>query len=106
MNIEVTLRVDEQGQLHIPDEIQQQLFPGMVVVLMLEDQSEPSNGANGQSPFVDILNRNLSAHDGPRIIYEEGVPVIRGEIAADFDWDAFMNEDREAPMHSYEPLTQ
>ena len=95
MSIEVALRVDERGQLQIPDEIQQHLFPGMVVVLTLEEQSEPSNGVNGRPVPTGILNRNPPAHDGPELVEKDGWTVIRGELPLGFDWDTFLYEDRE-----------
>ena len=98
MGIEVAVRVDERGQLQIPDEIQQQFFPGMIVVLSLEAQNDTSSGTNGQPLFPDTHSQNLPAHDGPRIVYKDGIPVIRGEAPPDFDWNTFIFKDRETRL--------
>ncbi|MBI3959326.1 MAG: hypothetical protein HY328_11005 [Chloroflexi bacterium] len=95
MSIKVAVRVDEQGQLQIPDEIQQQLFPGMVVVLTLEEQSEPSNGVNGHPESVPTPMGLKLVENGPELVEKGDWTVIRGKLPSDFDWDSLLSEDRE-----------
>jgi len=98
MSIEVAVRVNEQGQLHIPDEIQQHLFPGMVVVLKLPEV------ANGTDSTGNGLHDNSAIESGlPGLVRKDGILIYRGAVAEGFDWDAFMQEDREAPNHPFEP---
>lgn len=104
MSIEVAVRVNDRGELQIPEEIQRQLFPGMVVVLKLDEQKPMKNGDNEHFLADETSEEAQFVPEGPRIIYKNGLPVIRGEVAADFDWDEFMQEGREAPMHPFEPL--
>jgi len=97
MSVEVVLRVNEQGQLQIPDHIQRQLFPGMEVVLRFSDDSNGATSAENGLKYNDI------APATPGLVRENGILVFRGAIEEGFDWDAFMQEDREAPLHPYEP---
>ena len=101
MRIEVELQVDKQGQLNIPDEIQRHLFPGMLVVLKLEDATTDVSGI-GHKP-----NGIAEAEcQSPGLVRENGILVFRGAIEEGFDWDAFMQEGREAPLHPFEPELQ
>ena len=98
MSIEIAVRVNERGQLQIPDEIQQQLFPGMVVVLRFPDDS------NGAISAENGLNYSTAIEPAtPGLVREDGILVFRGAIEEGFDWDAFMQEGREAPLHPFEP---
>lgn len=99
MSVEVVLRVNEQGELQIPAEVQRQLFPGMVVVLKLsEDKSDAD-----LTPDKTVYSIPENQPEPPGLVRENGILVFRGEIEAGFDWDAFMQENREAPLHPYEP---
>ena len=91
MSVEFALRVDEQGHLHIPAEIQRQLFPGMVVVLKLDEQTS----ANGHAESSGTGKNGRSDSSGPELVEKDGWTVVRGDLPSDFDWNAFLYEDRE-----------
>jgi len=99
MSIEVAVRVDEEGNLQIPDEIQRQLFPGMMVMLKLSEEKEMADLTPNDTIYRILENQS----EPPGLVRENGILVFRGEIEDGFDWDAFMQEDREAPLHPYEP---
>jgi len=98
MSIEVALRVDERGQLEIPDEIQQRLFPGMVVLLRFPGDSNGAISAENGLKYKAALEPATSG-----LVRENGVLVFRGAVEEGFDWDAFIQEGREAPLHPFEP---
>lgn len=100
MSIEVALRVNEQGQLQIPDEIQQQLFPGMLVVLKLEEDDQSGNGSNGHAEVTPVTPAIPTGHTRAEVVEKDGWMVIRGELPPGFDWDVFLYEDRELRVNS------
>jgi len=97
MKHQIDLQVSEDGTLVIPVNMQEWLVPG--AVLSVESRENETLCFRVQIPDAEEIV-------GPRIVYKEGLPIIRGEVAPGFDWEAFMLEGREAPMHPYEPLTQ
>ena len=97
MKHQIDLRVSDDGTLVIPVAMQEWLVPG--AILSVESRENETLCFRVHTPDTD-------EPIGPRIVYKEGLPVIRGEVAPGFDWDAFMQEGREAPMHPYEPSAQ
>lgn len=100
MSIEVEVQVDEQGRLQIPAEIQRQLFPGRVVVLKLDDENNTTNDKNGPSRLTPVLDTLATAESGPELVEKDGWLVVRGTLPFDFDWDAFLLEEREQRLDS------
>ncbi|MCI0556103.1 MAG: hypothetical protein L0287_34615 [Anaerolineae bacterium] len=95
----VKLHVDQSGQLSLPKELQEKLEPGIVLVVETRH-----NGAIAlqvqrvQAP--QVINEQASSQ--PQLINKDGILVVRGEMPPEFDWDTFI-DDREAPLHSFEP---
>ncbi len=94
MRHQIDLRVSDDGTLVIPVAMQEWLVPG--AILSVESRENETLCFRVHTPETEETR-------GPRIVYKGNVPVIRGKIIPNFDWDAFMEEDREAPMHPYEP---
>jgi len=97
MKHQIDLRVNEDGTLVIPVTMQEWLVPGAILSVESRDS---------ETLCFRVLTPDIDKPTGPQIVYKDGLPVIRGEVAPDFDWDAFMQEGRDAPMHAYEPLAQ
>ncbi len=95
----VELNVDQFGQISLPKGLQEKLEPG--IALIVETRHNGAIGLRIQRvPITPIINEPSSPP--PQLIDKDGILVVRGEVSADFDWDAFL-QDREAPFHTLEP---
>lgn len=100
MSIEVAVRVNERGELQIPEEIQRQLFPGMVVVLKLDEQEHTTGERNGHTDLSFGADGQSGIAPGPELVEKNGWIVVRGQLPSNFDWDLFMQSDREERLSS------
>jgi hypothetical protein len=95
----VELNIDQSGQLFLPKELQEKLEPG--IVLVVETRHNGTIALQVQRvQAAQVINEQVSSQ--PQLIDKDGILVVRGEVSAEFDWDTFL-DDREAPLHSFEP---
>jgi hypothetical protein len=96
----VELHVDESGRMWIPEELQEKLVPGTVLVVERQKHgavwlSVKLNASENQPvqhlekiPVVEEAQR-------PQLVKKGRVTVLRGEVPEGFDWDAFIQQGRE-----------
>ncbi len=85
----VELSVDRFGQILLPKQIQEKLKPG--IALAVESRKNGTIILRLEQTQLDLA---------PQLIDKDGMLVVRGEVPAGFDWSVFMQEDREAPLHT------
>lgn len=95
----VELIVDKFGQISLPKRLQEKLEPG--IALVVETRHNGAIGLRIQR-MPNSQGINESSPSAPQLVNKDGVLVVRGEVPADFDWDAFL-QAREAPLHMLEP---
>lgn len=91
----VELRIEKSGQTSIPDELLARLVPGAQLLVKVSDRQPEDNLIRITVQEEPVERSGLVLRDG-LLIYE-------GKVAEGFDWDTFMQEEREAPIHPFEP---
>ena len=88
-----TLHVDEAGQVRLPEELQKLLVPGTVLTVASRANGAISLRIEVQSRLTEAQPEGVKSLC--RLIDEDSVLVITGPMPENFDWEAFMLEDRE-----------
>lgn len=98
----VELTIDGTGKIILPKEVQESLEPGIVFVvetrhngtIVLRIERQPS-----------MMQRQDISSAKPKLIEKNGLLVVRGEVQKQFNWDLLL-EERESPLHAWEPTAQ
>jgi hypothetical protein len=96
----ITLHVNPDGSVTVPRKILERLKPGSVLVV--EQRENDHVLLRLDAPFAPYKVED----PGPRLIREGLATVITGKLEEGFDWDAFMQEGREAPLHGWELMSE
>lgn len=92
----VMLEVNEAKEIVLPQAVAEQMRPGAALVV--------ESRQNGTLRVrVDVAASSTQKQVGPRLVKDGLATVVEGKAVDDFDWETFMDEEREAPMHK---LTQ
>ena len=91
----ITLEVNEARQIVLPEAVSEQMLPGAKLVV--------ESRRNGTLQ-VRLDEPEMQEDEGPRLVRRgKALVVSGGKLPDDFDWNAFMQEGREAPLHPFEP---
>ncbi len=92
---QITLELNEAKEFVLPEDISERLRPGTKLVV--------ESRRNG-TLRVRLDASEVPEDEGPRLVRRgKALIVSGGKLPDDFDWNAFMQEGREAPLHPFEP---
>lgn len=100
MNIDgelIELQLEETDDTEILNDLQHKLLPG--TLLVVENWKDEKISLR----IVETILTSLESEAPVGLIEKDGLLVYRGEPPQGFDWEAFLQEEREAPIHSFEP---
>jgi hypothetical protein len=93
----IELQIEEIDNTEVLSNLQHKLLPGtLLVVENWEDEKISLR-------IVETTLTSLESESPVGLIEKDGLLVYRGEPPQGFDWEAFLQEEREAPIHSFEP---
>ncbi|MBX3000115.1 MAG: hypothetical protein KF893_16455 [Caldilineaceae bacterium] len=93
----IELQIEETDNTEFLNRLQHKLLPGTLLIV--------ENWANEKISLriVETALKTVESEALAGLIEQDGLLVYRGEPPQGFDWEAFLQEEREAPLHPYEP---
>jgi len=89
----INLQVDAAGKVWLPETLQKMLVPGMVLTVASRDNDTIALRVEVQSRISKAQSEDVESLQ--RLKAEDGVLVFTGTVPENFDWEAFMQEERE-----------
>lgn len=88
----ITLQVDAAGQVWLPEKLQKMLVPGTVLTVASRDNGTIFLRIEVQPSLTEAQPE--ATESLCRLKDEDGVLVFTGTVPENFNWEAFMQEER------------